>query len=192
MTRSRVSLRPALVGLGLLLLSACATPTTPESMSISTGAAPAPAAGSRTDHSFRLGGVTGGGETSSIGLSDISNDVLRTALSTSLRNLGYMAADETKASYVVSADLVDLDRPVAALDPVLIFVPIDLSVTAKIRYTVTPVGSSKPVFSEIVATTGTATASDAATPAGRVRKANEAAIKLNTAAFLKRLADDWK
>jgi len=181
-----------LAGLGLLLLTACATATTPESMSISSGAAPAPVAGSRMDHTFRIGEVTGGGATSSIGLSDISNDVLRTALSTSLRNLGYMSADETRAGYVVSADLVDLDRPVAALDPVLIFVPIDLSVTAKIRYTVTPVGANKPVFSELVATTGTATASDAATPAGRVRKANEAAIKLNTVAFLKRLADDWK
>ena len=188
----RAKVGPVVAGLGLLLLSACATATTPEQMSIAAGAAPAPAPGSRTDHSFRVGNVSGGGATSAMGLSDISSDVLRTALATSLRNLGYMSADESGAAYVVSADLIDLDRPVAALDPVLIFVPIDLSVTAKIRYTVTPARGGPPVFSQVVATTGTATASDAATPAGRVRKANEDAIKLNTVAFLKRLNADWK
>ena len=192
MTARRAVSRTVVVGLGLLLLSACATETTPEFMSVSAGGAASPAPGSRADHSFRVGGVTGGGDTNALGLSDVSSDVLKAALTTSLRNLGYIAADDSKAAYVVSADLVDLDRPVAALDPALLFVPIDLSVTAKIRYTVTPARGGPPVFSEVVATTGTATASDAATPAGRVRKANEAAIRLNTVAFLKRLDTDWK
>jgi hypothetical protein len=147
--------------------------------------------GARGDHAFRVGEVTGGGETQSIGLSDVSDAALSTALGASLGNLNYLAEDASKARYVVTADLVDLDRPVVALDPALLLVPIDLSVTVRIRYTVTPIGGGSPVFNDVVATTGTATAGDAATPAGRVRKANEAAVRLNIAAFLERLRSQW-
>jgi hypothetical protein len=150
------------------------------------------AAGSHNDHSFRVGQVTGGAGTNFIGLSDVANKDLRAALGTSLRGLGYLASDDSKAAYVVSADLVGLDRPMVALDPALLVVPIDLSVTARVHYTVTPVVGGRPVFDDIVATTGTASASDAITPAGRVRKANEAAIRQNIAAFLDRLQTDWK
>jgi len=186
------ALRLTLAGLGLVLLTGCATPSSPDQMSVAAGAVAPPAPGSRTDHSFRLGEATGGGSTSAIGLSDVSDDALHEALAASLRNLGYLASDPSKASYVVSADLVDLDRPVAALDPALLFVPIDLSVTVRIRYTVARAAGGPPVFKAVVATTATATASDAATPAGRVRKANEAAVRLNTIAFLQRLDADWK
>jgi hypothetical protein len=184
--------RPALASLGLVLLTACATASSPDEMSVAAGALAAPAPGSRSDHSFRLGDATGGGSTSAIGLSDVSDEALRKALSASLRNLGYLADDPSKAAYVVSADLVDLDRPVAALDPALLVVPIDLSVTVRIRYTVSRAQGGPPLFNDIVATTATATVDDALTPAGRVRKANEAAMRLNTIAFLQRLEADWK
>jgi hypothetical protein len=178
--------------LGLLGLSACSTASSPQEMSVSadTMAPLAPAA--RGYHAFRVGETTGGAATSAIGLSDISNDALRAALGTSLHNLGYLSDDGSRAAYVVGADLVDLDRPTVAFDPALLFVPIDLSVTVRVHYTVTPANGGRPLFDDVVATTGTATASDAATPSGRVRKANEAAMRLNIVAFLRRLQTDWK
>jgi hypothetical protein len=184
-------LRPALAGAGLILLAGCATESAPEQMSVAAGAVSAPAPGSRADHSFRIGEISGEGDSSPI-QADVSNSLLHAALAGSLHNLGYLADDPAKAAYSVSADLVDLDRPVVALDPALLLVPMDLSVTARIHYVVKPVAGGRPVFDEDVSTTGTATASDAISPAGRVRKANEAAVRLNTVAFLQRLATDWK
>lgn len=155
-------------------------------MTVASGAAAASAAGSAV-HSLRVAQVTGGAETSALGLSDITSPDLRSALRGTLRNLGYLAESDPAARYVVSADLIDLDRPVAALDPVLIFVPVDLSVTVRIHYTVRPTTGGPPVLDEVVATTGTATSGDAITPAARVRKANEASVKLNFLEFLKRV-----
>jgi hypothetical protein len=150
------------------------------------------AQGSTHFHSLRVAGVSGGGDTIPIGLSDVSNDALRSALASSLRNLGYLADEGSQARYVVSADIVDLDRPAVALDPVLIFVPVDLSVTARIHYTVMATAGGPAVFDDVVATTGTATGDDAITPAGRIRKANEAAVRLNIAAFLQRFQSSVK
>jgi hypothetical protein len=178
--------RPALACLCLVWLTACASASSPEQMSVTGAAAPALAPGAAHYHSFRLDGVSGGGNTSPIGLSDVSNDALHQALRSSLDALGYLAPGGAGATYVVSADIVDLDRPAVALDPVLIFVPVDLSVTARIRYLVTPAAGGRAVFDEVVATTGTATGADALTPAGRIQRANEAAVRLNIAAFLQR------
>lgn len=179
--------RGALACASLLWLGACATASSPERMSITADAARPAAPGAWAYHSLRVADVSGGGGTSLIGLSDVSDAALRSALESSLGNLGYLAGGGTAAAYVVSVDLVDLDRPAVALDPALLVVPVDLSVTAKIRYTVTPAAGGPAVFDDVVATTGAATADDALSPAGRVRKANEAAVRLNIAAFLQRL-----
>ena len=159
-------------------------------MSLSAGAAPPPVAGSKSDHNLRLGQITGGMDTSPL-VSGVSNDALRTALRVSLHSLGYLADDDSKAAFVVSADMVELDRPGEALDPALLLVPVDLSVTARIHYTVTPAAGGRPVFDDTVATTGSSNG-DAFTPPGRVRKASEAAVRLNIVAFLQRLQTDWK
>ena len=183
----REARRAALVCLGLVWLAGCAAPSEPERMWITASAAPALGPGAKGYHSFRVADVSGGADTGALGLSEISNDALRSALEGSLGNLGYLAPDKGAATYRLSADLVDLDRPTSAYDPVLIFVPVDLTVTVRIHYTVTPVGADRPVFDDVVATTGTASVNDAVTPAMRVQRANEAAMRLNIVAFLQRL-----
>ena len=55
------------------------------------------------------------------------------ALESSLRNLGYLADDRSSAVYILSADIIELDRPAVAFDPALLVVSIDLSVTARIH-----------------------------------------------------------
>lgn len=180
---SQRALRRGGVSLALVVLSACATETTADKMALAPGAMQPLAHGARGERAFRLGNVTGGGSTQAIGLSNISSEALRQALETSLGNLNYLG-DPATARYVVAVDILDLDRPVAALDPALLFVPVDLTVTATLRYTVVPTGGGRPIFSDVVATTG---AGSGWTPAERVRKANEEAMRLNIAEFLKRL-----
>lgn len=172
------------LGFALVLLSACAIETTADKMTLAPGAVQPLAHGAKGEHAFRLGNITGGGSTEAIGLSNISSEQLRKALEASLGNLNYLG-DPATARYVVSVDILNLDRPVAAMDPALLFVPVDLTVTATLRYTVAPTGGGKPIFSDVVATTGTGSGW---TPAERVRKANEDAMRLNIAEFLNRVA----
>jgi hypothetical protein len=64
---------------------------------------------------------------------------------------------------------------------------IDMSVTSKVRYTVSPVGGGAPVFDGTVAATGTARFGESLLAIERLRKANEASIRANIASFLEQL-----
>lgn len=187
MASSKLSFGPVLACLGLVWLGGCATSSKPQQMTIAADVAQPLTPGARGYHRFGVGEIGGGSETEPIGLSQVSNDALRLALTNSMANLGYLADDKGHAAYRVSATIVELDRPGAVYDPVLILVPVDLSVTARIHYTVKPADGGPALFDEVVATTGTASVDEAISPNGRVRKANEAAIRLNIATFLKRL-----
>ncbi len=184
--------RRAALGVALLTLSACATPSSPGRMTLDRQSDGSSAHLRRLDHAVRVGQVIGGTGTVFIGLSQVSNEALRAAAEASLRNQGYLADDPTRAGLRLDLALVDLDHPAVALDPALLVVPIDLSVTARIRYTLTAKAGGPPLFDEVVATTGTASAQDAASPAGRVRRANEKAVRLNFAEFLHRLDQQLK
>jgi len=184
--------RAAALTSGLAALAACGTPADPGAMALSASAGTTAVHGSKFDHSFGVAGITGGAETNPVDMAEISNPALRSTLETSLRNLGYLAADPGQAHYLVSADIVGVERPTSAYDPAVLVVPIDMSVTVKIHYTVTPAGGRAPVFDELVGTTGIATINDAITPGGRVRRAEEIAVHDNIDSFLKRLNDDWK
>jgi len=161
-------------------------------MSLELGGAPSAVEGTRAYHALKVGDVGGGGQTNPLWLSDVSSDALRTAIETSLRNLGYLASDDARAGYVVTADIVDIDRPAGIKDPVLMLSPINVDVTIRIHYTVTRVGGGKPVFDETLAATGAATADDALTADARLRKANEAAVRGDIQVFLKQLRTAWK
>jgi hypothetical protein len=177
------------VGLGLLL-GACSTAATPDQMTVTAdpGAALSPGAG--LYHALSVGEVSGGGQTNPMWFSGASNDDFRAALQASLGNLNYLSPDN--AAYVVSARLVNLDRPALAADPVVIIAPLDMNVTATVHYVVTPAGGGAPVFDGVVATTGTGAGGSALTSDGRVRKGVEAAIRANIAEFAKRLRAQWK
>ncbi len=176
--------------IGLLFLGACSTGAQPDQMSVANGGGPGAVAGARSYHALSIGQIGGGSQTNPLWYSSVSNEDLRAALQASLRNLNYLADGGTGA-YVVTADLVDLDRPALAVDPVLIIAPVEMTVTAKIHYVVKPVGGGAPVFDEVVATTGTGAGDSALTSDGRVRKGVEAAVKANIAEFVSRLRTEW-
>ena len=175
----------------MLCLADCASDAAPDKMTVAAGGAPAVAQGGKGYRSLAIGAINGGGSTNPAWISEVTNDGLKQALQTSLRNLNYLA--DGAGAYVVTADIVDLDRPWAEkVHPILAIIPIDLSVSVRIHYVVRPAGGGTPVFDDTVGTTGTGTAEDSVAPDVRIRKANEAAVRANIAEFVSRLRSDWK
>ena len=175
----------------LVCLADCASDATPDKMTVVAGGASAVAEGGKGYRALSVGAVNGGGSTNPAWISDVTNAGLKQALETSLRNLNYLA--EGAGSYVVTADIVDLDRPWAEkIHPILAIIPVDMSVSVRIHYVVRPSAGGPPVFDDTVGATGTATAEDSVAPDIRVRKANEAAVRANIAEFAARLRSDWK
>jgi len=170
-----------------LALAGCSTPATPDNMA--SAAAPEIAAhpGGSGYRSMTVGDVQGGSDTNPLWLAGVSNADFHTALETSLKRASYLAEPGARGAYVVSARIEGLDRPTAGFDPLLVFAPLDWSVTVKIRYTVTPAAGGAPVFDELVAATGTASGDTAVTTDGRVRKSEEAAVRADIDAFLSRV-----
>lgn len=160
---------------------------------MSPGAPSAIATDAKGYHALRVGAVNGGADNTAAWLSAVTNDGLQAALTTSLRNLGYLAESDASAGYVVSAQIVDLDRPWAdKVHPLLVLAPVDVSVSVRIHYVVTPARGGPAVFDDTVGTTGTATAGDSLGEDNRMRKANEMAVKANILEFASRLHDTWR
>lgn len=181
-TFARVS-RAALVGAGLLTLAACASASKPEQMTITASTVPAAAPGAPGYKAFRVAAVQGGGETNPLWMSNVSDKDFKVALETSLKGLNYLADSSDKASLELKASIVDLQRPMAG---------IDMSVTSKVRYSAIPVAGGAPVFDDTVAATGTAHFGESLLAVERLRKANEAAMRANIEAFVKRLQEGLK
>jgi hypothetical protein len=192
MSFSLTTPRAFVLGVSLLALAACSTPAAPDKMTLAANSGIPAAAGEAGFQALSVGDIQGGAGTNPLWLSNISDADFHTALETSLRNLDYLNEDSTKAAYVVSAQIVELQRPVAGFDPVLVFAPVDWAVTVKVRYTVTPRHGGVPVFDELVAATGVADGATALTSDGRVRKADEAAVRANIEAFIARMRPTLK
>jgi hypothetical protein len=181
--------RPSLLGAGLLGLAACAAPASPERMALSQETAPQAVVRQPAYHSLAVGRFGGGGDTNPLLLSQVSDGAFQNALAESFKAGGYLIEGGANA-YVVSGNIVALDRPTGSLDPTLWFMPVPWSVTIKVHYVVARPGE-KPVFDEIVAATGTADAAAALGAQGRVQKAVEAAVRADIHAFLERLNASW-
>lgn len=162
----------------LLTLTACATASLPAKMTAAPGTVAAATPGDKAYKALRVLNVQGGSETNPLLASDVSNADFRLALEASLRQIEYLAADQGGA-FLITASIVDLQQPFAGLD---------MSVTAKVRYTVVPAGGGAPIYDETLATTGTATMGDAFMGVERLRMANEAAVKGNIETFIKKLS----
>lgn len=165
-------------------LAACSTPATPDQMTVQPVAGQSVAVTGAAYKSLSVQNVVGGNGTSNIGFSDVSDADFRTALESSLKSRNYLADPGTPGRYRVTAEIMSLDRPVSGFDPVLIFVPLDWSVTVKIHYRVVPVGGGQPLFDDLVAASGTADGASAATTDGRMRKAVEAAVRADIQSFI--------
>ena len=187
--RRGVALLPIVLLGAIVGLAGCASTADPDRMSL-TGDAQLKAAPAEPDfHTLSIGAVSGGAGTNPMWMANISNEGFGKALEASLRNLDYLAARDAGGVNVVTATIVDLDRPAASLDPVLILAPVDWSVTLKVHYVVAPARGGHAIFDDLVATTGTSSGVGSLTSGIRVRQADEAAVRANIAEFVRRFRE---
>lgn len=164
--------------LAALALSGCAGAARPDNMVIST-AVTAPVSQTEPGYkSFRVTHVDGGGKTNPLWMSSVSSEDFQKALENSLRAVGLLADDPSSAKTEITANLQDLQRPLAG---------IDMTVTSKVHYSAKAVPDHKVVFDDVVAASGTAKFGDSLLAVERLRLANEASIKENIKAFVDRL-----
>ena len=176
-----VSARSKILGVaaicGSLLVGACASAARPELMATTAASVAAAAPTDAGYKAVRVADVTGGGETNAMWMSNVSGQDFRTALEASLRASNYLADAAGGARYAVSAQLLNVDRPMMGLN---------MTTTSTVNYTVKAAGSEQVVFQETVAARGTATMSDAFMGVERVRLANENSIRENIKSFMEK------
>ena len=110
----------------------------------------------------------------------ISDSALRTALSESLQQLGYLSSTPEAAAIVLRVGVVDVEKPQEA--------NLDISVFTIIRYAVATRDGGKPIFDELITASCTRTISDDLSGYMRMRHAEECAVSSNVASFLTRFS----
>lgn len=164
----------------VLTVTACAEGARPEQLVASV-----PTESFDANHQLRnamtVDHVQGGSETNPLWMANISNEQFNAGLEQSLRQAGLLADSPANAHFTVSANLQDLQRPMAGFD---------MTVTMTVRYTVAPVGGGAAIFDQVVTASGTARMGEAFMGVERLRIANEAAARENIAEFMRRLAHE--
>jgi hypothetical protein len=170
------------VAAAALSLGACASGARPDFMALTTanatGVTPA-ALGQAGYQKLRVSKVQGGSQTNPAWMSNVSDEDFRTALEASLKGFNYTATDASGAAYDVVASITDLQRPMMGLD---------MSVTIKVRYSITPIAGGAPIFDETLSATGTAKMGEAFAGSERLQKAIEYAVRANIQTFIQRLS----
>jgi hypothetical protein len=128
-----------------------------------------------------IANVTGGKETNPLWTSEVSNDAFLDALKQSLSVHTLLGND--KAKYRLAAKLVQLKQPFAGFN---------MTVTAKVQYTLTEVASNKTVFDRTLETPYQAKMGDAFLGAKRLQLANEGAVRTNIQALIDALIAESK
>jgi len=165
----------AVCGLAVIL-SGCATGARTGAMTVPVGGDLIVPDNSPLHNAFRVGTVDGGSDTNPLWKSNVSDENFRQALEQSL-SLQAMIAPE-RGRYTVNAKLIELDQPIIGFD---------MTVTAKVRYTVMMGDAPGAKFDETIETPYTANFSDAFLGVERLRLANEGAIQANIKAFIEKL-----
>jgi hypothetical protein len=159
------------------MLSACATqipigpmtaPLSPDS--IITESSPAYRA-------ISVGTVTGGTKTNPLWISEVSNENFHDALEQSLE-LHILAADGPAGRYRLNVTLVSVDQPLIGLD---------MTVTLKAHYVLTPADGGPSKFDQTIETPYTAKLGDSFLGYERLRLATEGAVRENITALIKQL-----
>lgn len=153
----------------LLGLAACASGATAQKMSVQqeAGFKPNPA----FKNAIAVNNVSGGSDTNPMWKSMVGSAEFKTALIESLRNMGYLAPEGSKAKYTLDASLTSLDQPIIGFT---------FDVESSVSYQVSGAQSKNyPIVA-----LGSASVSDAFLGVERLRIANENSIKNNIKKFL--------
>ena len=133
-------------------LAACAEGARAGSMALTNSVAPRLAATDPGYKAFRVAHVDGGGKTNPLWESSVSSEDFQTALEYSLGAMDLLADDPASAKNEITANLQDLERPLAGLD---------MTVTSKVHYSAKSTADQKIIFDDVVAASGTAKFGDA-------------------------------
>ncbi len=172
MTINSTHIKAASVTVALLALSACATPSEPSHMTVSTPSTiiEYPSA---LRHRLCVRTVTGGEGTNPLWVSKVSSEDFQSALSSSLENAELLAAPSA-CHYQVDANMLGLSQPSIGLI---------MEVISHVNYRVFDT-ADQPVLLETVTAPYTATFSDSPIGFIRFKRANEGSVKANIAQFL--------
>lgn len=159
-------------------LSACATASKPEAMSVSAANINPVASTSQLYNAVSIAEVDGGKKTNPLWTSQVSSEDFATALKDTLSANAMLATDT--ADYALKAQLVSMDQP---------FAGIDMTVTAGVTYTLTNVATGDVIYEKTIQTPYTAKMSDALVGMTRLRLANEGAVRENLQQMIKEITD---
>jgi hypothetical protein len=158
------------------LLAACASGARVEEMTAPPSAVAPVGPSSPAFGAVSLGTVTGGSATNPLWISQVSNENFHAALAQSLA--AHRLEAPTGGRYRLNADLIELDQP---------WIGLDITVTAKVRYTLTSPGGGAPHFDRTIETPYTAKFGDNLYGVERFRLADEGAIRANIATAIEQL-----
>lgn len=164
-----------------LALTGCASASKPGAMAVAVTPSTLIDQESVLKNAIAQPTVIGGKDTNPLWVSNVSNADFAEALRQSLSANTMLATDT--ARFKLSAQLVELKQP---------FMGIDMTVTAKVQYTLTDAASGKTVWSKEIVTPYTAKMSDAFMGVKRLQLANEGAIKTNIEQLIAELIKESK
>ena len=157
-------------------LSACASGASTGAMIVPVSERALAAEATPLRQSIAVAQVTGGKETSPLWKSNVSNAAFLEALRQSLAVNGLLAQDQ--ARYRLTAELVELRQPIAGFN---------MTVRAKVRYRLEPVGGGAPILDKVIETPYQAKMGDSLIAVKRLQLANEGAIRTNIQSLIETL-----
>jgi len=169
-------LAAAMLGMGLAILSGCATPARPEHMATP----PVAHVSASLLGKVAIAGVSGGKETIRWfpnPIPEVGNKELSEALRLSLQQAGYLSPAPDAAPITVKVGVVSVDKAGGYT----------LTVTTLIRYVVAHKEGGKPLFDELVTASCTRGVADDSYGVTRLKHTEECAVRKNIASFLTKL-----
>lgn len=159
-----------------MTLAACASPARMNAMIPERTEATLISDSSPLAKAIELAGVSGGEETNPMWTSEVGNPEFGEALKNALANHAMLATGTGR--YKLTAALAKIDQPLFGAS---------FTVTASVRYLLIDAGTGKDIFDQTITESYTANFSDSFLAIERLRLANEGAMRVNIASFLKSL-----
>jgi len=160
----------------LMSVAACASPARMNAMIPDRTAETLITESSPLAKAISVGTVDGGTETNPMWMSEVGNPEFKQALENSLANHAMLA--DGAGRYRFEVTLSKLDQPIFGAS---------FTVTASVRYRLIDLKTDAPVYEDLISLPYTANFSDAFLGVERLRLANEGAMRVNIAAFLKEI-----
>lgn len=168
-------MRKILIFVGLLLVSACASPAQIDQMAVPAAGDVSAIAGDPLYRAVSLGNVDGGERTNPLWTSEVGNAEFAEALRRTLMANDYLNPSGS-GPYRLDATLWKVDQPLIGFE---------FTVDSHVRYRLKEGRTGRAVFEESVAADGVASVGEAVIAVQRLRIANERSIQENLRKLLR-------